>query len=163
MNWHDAFLVQAWSDYSIFHEMNANRYPICHQLHYLQMATEKLAKGFLSKPSKEAPVKKTHFAFARFLMLSKQRADLKVPLGYGPGNSKAYSAYVNSVLPLAEKIQKLAPVGGHFDRVNADYPWTHDDGEIKCPAEYDFPDFKLTDLAKIMRLATDLFRVAGFR
>lgn len=161
MNWRDAFLNQARSDYTVFRKMSKESYPICHQLHYLQMATEKLAKGFLSKPSENRPPRKTHYAFVRFLILSKQRTDLKRLLGYGPRNDKAYVAHVDSLLPLADKIEKLAPVGGQFDRVNAEYPWTDDNDQIRCSADYDFPDFKLPELAKIMGLACDLFRVAG--
>jgi hypothetical protein len=47
MSWRDAFFVQAWSDYAVFEIMDDNNYPRCHVLHYLQMTTEKLAKGYL--------------------------------------------------------------------------------------------------------------------
>jgi hypothetical protein len=41
MNWKDAFLRQAESDYALFQQLNRAKTPspVCQQLHYLQMAT----------------------------------------------------------------------------------------------------------------------------
>jgi len=127
------------------------------------MTTEKLAKGFLCHFSGgDAPAKKTHLVFSRFLKLSKQRRGLQEQLGY-ERNSRAYSAYVDGLIPVAEKIENLAPVGGNFDQVNPEYPWLDDGRHVRCPAEYDFADFNKKGLADIQRLVSRLFYVVGFK
>lgn len=45
MTWREAFLNQARSDAEIRRLLNRERTEYSHQLHYLQMVTEKLAKG----------------------------------------------------------------------------------------------------------------------
>ena len=48
MNWTSAFARQAQSDFLARDQLLVNpRLPECHQLHYLQMAFEKLAKAHL--------------------------------------------------------------------------------------------------------------------
>ncbi|MBM3300983.1 MAG: hypothetical protein FJY85_13635 [Deltaproteobacteria bacterium] len=160
MNWREAYFAQAWSDFQVFQQLNVGRHPLCHKLHYLQMATEKLAKGFLCDP-KSPPPKKSHFEFVRFLKVSKGRPDLRSKLGY-ERNYRAYASYVDSLLPLAEKIEDLAPVGSDFRKVNPEYPWIDDRGGVRCPALYDFAEFGITELAKIQPLISSLFRVIGF-
>jgi hypothetical protein len=44
--WSDAFLTQARSDWQVFEHLYDSDFPECHALHYLQMATEKLAKAY---------------------------------------------------------------------------------------------------------------------
>ncbi|MEW6112548.1 MAG: hypothetical protein AB1664_10505 [Thermodesulfobacteriota bacterium] len=160
MNWRDAYLAQAWSDYQIFRVLNKGRYPLCHKLHYLQMATEKLAKGFLYS-SKGKPPQKTHYVFVRFLKVSKGRPEWRKKLGFDEHNSKAYATYIDSLIPVADRIEKLAPVGGDFDKVNPEYPWTDDKGDVNCPCRYSFPEFEKTELIKIQKLVSDLFRIIG--
>ena len=77
MTWKQAFRKQARSDYDIFSEFNnaTNLKPICHQLHYLQMATEKLAKSFFCDQTLEPP-RKTHYGFVRLLRMLKTRPDI---------------------------------------------------------------------------------------
>lgn len=163
MNWRDAFFVQAWSDYQIFLKLNTPQCPMCHKLHYLQMTTEKLAKGFLCHFSGgDAPAKKTHIVFSQFLKVSKSRKSFKEQLGYS-GNSMAYNSYVDSLMPLAEKIEKLAPIGRNFDQVNPEYPWKDHEGNIRCPAKYNFPSFDHNGLGDIYRLISRLFYVVGFK
>jgi hypothetical protein len=161
--WRDAFFSQAWSDYTVFEEMSRSAHPRCHMLHYLQMTTEKLAKGFLCDFSGEdAPAKKTHIAFSKFLRISKSKGSLHELLGY-ERNSPRYRDYVDSVIPLAKKIEHLAPVGADENKMNPEYPWIHNDGSVRYPAGYDFADFSKKDLVRIRRFVKDLFRVFGFK
>jgi len=160
MNWREAYFTQAWSDYRVFRGLNTERHPLCHKLHYLQMAAEKLAKGFLCSTN-DPPPKRTHLAFVPFLHVSKTRPEWRRQLGYGD-NYRAYTSYIDSLLPLAEKIERLAPVGGTFDRTNPEYPWKDEEGKVTCPALYGFPDFGRTELAKIQVLLSNLFRIRGF-
>ena len=50
MDWRTAYLEQAKSDYAMLLKLNRDEAPLCHRLHYLQMTTEKMAKGFLTRP-----------------------------------------------------------------------------------------------------------------
>ena len=79
MTWRDAYLQQAWSDFKVYLALNANNYALCHQLHYLQMTTEKLAKGFQC-PTEGKPYPKTHFAFVKFLQQIKQQPLIPTPM-----------------------------------------------------------------------------------
>ena len=47
MTWREGYLQQAESEFSLYRGLNRGNRPICHQLHYLQMATGKLAKSYL--------------------------------------------------------------------------------------------------------------------
>jgi hypothetical protein len=58
MTWRDAFLKQAHSDYSVYKKLNELRLPLCHKLHYLQMATEKLAKAYQCNNRNTPPKKR---------------------------------------------------------------------------------------------------------
>jgi len=44
--WSEAFLAQAKSDWQIYEHLEKTSFSKCHALHYLQMATEKLAKAY---------------------------------------------------------------------------------------------------------------------
>ena len=73
-DWRSAYLEQAKSDFTMFQVIQDA--PLCHRLHYLQMATEKLAKGFLTPPG-GARYGKTHDAFVRFLRVAKGRPEFQ--------------------------------------------------------------------------------------
>jgi len=161
MNWRKAYLAQAWSDYEVFRKLNSDGHPLCHKLHYLQMATEKLAKGFLCNAD-DPPPKKTHFVLVRFLQVSKHRPEWVKRLGY-EGRNRVYASIVDNLLPLAERIEKLAPVGGDFDRINPEYPWMDSGGKVICPAAYSFPDFRKRELTTFLTLISSLFSIIGFK
>lgn len=159
MNWKDSFLHQARSDYDMFNRLNRSKNPevqYCHRLHYLQMATEKLAKGYFYNGT-QVPPAKTHYALGRLLRIIKGRPDFREHLGYS-GNPGAFASYIDSLLPIAWSVEQLAPVGGNFDKLNAEYPWL-DNGLVQCPAEYTYPEFPKTDMVKFYGLFASLFRV----
>lgn len=106
--------------------------------------------------------KKSHIAFSLFLRLSRSKGSFQQLLGY-ERNSSRYRDYVDSILPIAKKIEHLAPVGGNLNKMNPEYPWIHDDGSVKYPAEYDFADFNKKDMVRIRRFIKDLFRAFGFK
>jgi len=160
MKWRQAFLKQAISDYSVFKELNKSQFPLCHKLHYLQMATEKLAKAYLCSPN-GGPPPKIHNAFVRFLKVSKGRPEIRRKLGYD-NNYNAYNSYIDNSLETAEKIEKLAPVGGSHERLNPEYPWLDTSNSIICPACYSFPEFSKLELVKIQTLISSLIRTIAF-
>lgn len=48
-DWRGAYFQQAKSDYSLLLLIKEiNDVPLCQKLHYLQMTTEKMSKGFLT-------------------------------------------------------------------------------------------------------------------
>lgn len=49
-DWRTAYFRQAGSDYDTFLLLETSGAAFCQQLHYLQMTTEKLAKGFVTSP-----------------------------------------------------------------------------------------------------------------
>ena len=157
MTWRESFFEQARCDYAQYRVLNASKGSTCHQLHFLQMATEKLAKAFLCAPSNTPPAK-THYAIVQVLNASKGRPEFRKALGY-EGNYHAYCAYIDSLLEIAEGVEKLAPVGANT-KVNPEYPWKDDDGEVQCPARYAFSEFERTKLVKFNALLLALFRVS---
>ena len=160
MTWKEAFLRQAQHDYGVYLECNASQKPISQQLHYLQMATEKLAKA-LSCRRKNDPPRTTHAAMGKFLRIAKTRPDLRRNLGYG-GNYRAFVSYVDSLLPFAEKIEALAPEGGKLDKPNTEYPWLSPSGEVVVPLDHTFNDIRLdvVNMNKLKTLIANLFRIS---
>ncbi|MFH0825101.1 MAG: hypothetical protein V2B18_20305 [Pseudomonadota bacterium] len=147
MTWRAAFFSQAWSDFNLFKDLNRPDVPLCHRLHYLQMATEKLAKGFLCSRKRDPPPPR-HAVFVKFLELSKRRSVWRSKLGYGQ-NGRAYAAYVDSLIPCAKKIEDLAPEGGKLGKVNPEYPWIDASGTVQCPISYPFAEFDWRELNQI--------------
>ena len=68
------------SDYDVLGALETK--PTCHQLHYLQMVTEKLARCFFD--GKVEPVERTHTGFRRFIrMLERLPHGLHMRQPYG--------------------------------------------------------------------------------
>jgi hypothetical protein len=65
-----AFIAQARSDFRVYrHLAERPEFAVCHALHYLQMATEKLAKAYRLRDTK-SPVDELvskHTGFAKFI------------------------------------------------------------------------------------------------
>ncbi len=159
MTWRRAYFTQALNDYDVFREFKRRAdVAMCQKLHYLQMATEKLAKAFLSPPTGQPPPR-VHTALVRFLQISKGRPELRRKLGYA-GNYHAYCSYINSLLGVAERIERLAPVGGE-ERLNPEYPWATNADEVICPACYGFPEFGRQEITDFQHFMDALFRIVA--
>ncbi len=157
MTWRTAFFAQAQSDYGVFREFKSRSdIAMCHKLHYLQMAMEKLAKAFQSSRSGDPPPK-IHTAIVRFLKISKGRPEIRRLLGY-ENNHNAFSSYIDSLLEVAEQIEQLAPIG-HQERPNSEYPWSDNNGGAISPISYSFPEFSRQALVEFQKLADGLFRI----
>lgn len=77
LDWRTAYFMQARSDYEIFKRLVVqDDIPLCQLLHYLQMASEKFAKGFLTAPGGE-PYPKTHNAFQLFVKVCRDRPEIR--------------------------------------------------------------------------------------
>ncbi len=132
--WSDAFLAQARSDWEIYKELQDN-HSQCHELHYLQMTTEKLSKAALATTITPA---KSHQVFVKFLRLTNLNSNIRNRL---TGNPNQYRSIINEILPIADKIEQLAPA---YDGVasNSEYPWEQPDGSVISPSAYEFPIWK---------------------
>jgi hypothetical protein len=163
MDWREAFLRQARSDIALLlSHLTAAEVEYAHRLHYIQMGAEKLAKGFLHPSGANAPPLPTHAALVRMLRVIKGREDIRRMLGYP--NRESYRAYIDSLLPLAQRIQDLAPAIAGFTRPNPEYPWrTPAAPEVSAPCEFTFNDFdpRRPDMAKFVKLLNDLARIAS--
>lgn len=159
MTWAEAFRRQAVSDYQIFKRFSTARSDVayCHRLHFLQMATEKLAKSFLIRTDSESP-KKTHLVLVRFLRVLSGNPDIRERLKFG-NNPKQFKAYIDRLIPLAARIEALAPIGGDLERLNPEYPWLNAQNEVICPADYDFHQFAPNDVMRFADFIDRLLRV----
>jgi len=162
VSWYYAFLSQAWSDYQVFEDLNESRHPNCHKLHYLQMTTEKLAKACLMEINGNSPPKTVHKAFVGFLRCTKSYPLWKKRLGYGH-KKQAYAAYINRMIQIADKIEKLAPAISGTSQPNPEYPWSPCAGDVRCPADYDFPEIRRHELGMITALVANLFRALDIK
>ena len=131
--WRSAFLAQARSDHKVFQLLNERRVPLCQQLHYLQMTTEKLAKGFACSPTGRTPPPRVHPGFVRFVREVRKMPWFRRACGM---NVRQLESYIDGLLPLAHQIEKLAPIGGGH-RPNPEYPW-EEHGAVISPLNYDY-------------------------
>lgn len=160
MTWAEAFRRQAASDYQVFKQFSAagSRVAVCHRLHFLQMATEKLAKSFLVGDSSEPP-RQTHQALVTFLRVVSSRPEIRVRLKFG-NDPKQFRAYINKLVPLAARIEDLAPAGGKTGRSNPEYPWLNSQQQVVCPADYRFPEFAPNEITRVAAFTESLLRIA---
>lgn len=136
MTWEKAFLKQAMSDFSVYEEFKRGGKARCHQLHYLQMAAEKLAKSFTCPPN-NTPPKPSHVALVKFLRACKKRPDVRRFLGFKDKRS-AFDSFIDGLLPFAWKIEGLAPEGSAFKKPNPEYPWLNENGQVTPPVDFPF-------------------------
>lgn len=132
MDWRDALLVQARSDFEMLQFLRSHQAPFCHQLHFLQMATEKLGKGFATAPGGPQPPK-VHRAFVGFLRSVRSSDQLRQACQCGPSQ---VDAYIASLLPQARLIEDLAPSIAN-DGPNPEYPWQVPGGVV-APTDHQF-------------------------
>src|SRR5687768_10576986 len=137
-SWRTAFLRQAYSDFVMFQKLHvAEQIPSCHALHFFQMATEKLAKALMA--TKLDPPPRTHHAFLKFLRICRSDSDLMQTFQM---KSAQYRSYIQSLLPLAQQIEMLAPASAGLNLPNPEYPWQAG-SNIIAPADYPFNQYNL--------------------
>lgn len=161
--WSRAFLLQAKSDWAMYLHLCAQTdVPRCHILHYLQMATEKLAKTYLYDP---AQGRKVHRAFALYFQMLRKEGHLKsrVQATMRRMDDKQYAAFLRDLRGLAESTEKLAPAEAG-DGPNPEYPWEmrspSGDMFVESPVNYLFPIFDITKMGKMDALVEKCIKVA---
>ena len=152
--WANAYLEQARSDWETRDVVCKNGCAACHELHYLQMASEKLAKAALLRSGTPLDrVAKSHQAFARFLRVASRNSSLQQRLGF---KAHQLQAYIHEVLPIADQIERLAPQlarGGP----NAEYPWETSRKQVIAPVSHGFSimhDLGQSQGRKLLRLVS---------
>ena len=133
---------QTQSDHSVLLLLRHQGAAACHQLHYLQMVTEKLGKAYFWRTGNPPP--KSHVSFVRFLQALDNRKQSDVEriaklLGFGAVSQ--FEQWISTITPLAHALERLAPAlaGDHSE--NPEYPWpqlspTH------TPVSHPFPIWK---------------------
>jgi len=158
--WSEVFLIQAKSDWQVYEHLEKTPLPHCHALHYLQMATEKLAKSYLlAGRSDIKTVRASHHGLTRFLQLVWRNKGLQEEMGM---TAKKLVAHIQQLLPLAYTIESLAPaIAGNGP--NPEYPWEAPQNTFHAPAVYEFTISKALreprgrNLIKLIRTALTKF------
>jgi hypothetical protein len=135
--WARAYARQGAADLSVYHELvklcTAGTIEDCHEMHYLQMAIEKLARAYMLKHSKGDRTRylNSHVAVNDFAQIYVSS------LEWAPrfdGNRGLWS----QVKQLAGAIEELAPAVERQARPsNAEYPWS-DGKSLTVPKDVAF-------------------------
>lgn len=156
-DWRTAYIAQAKSDYRILRKLlDDSDIPDCHKLHYLQMVTEKLAKGFLTPPG-GGPYAKVHDAFVRFVRSARSMPNIQTACGFA--KAEQFRNFMDARLVTAQLIEDLSPEG--VLHPNPEYPWLAG-GTIYCPCEYVFAnlDVRSPQMIKMIQFLEVCIRVA---
>jgi hypothetical protein len=135
MNWQEAYLAQARSDWTTYRILQQHADVGAHdELHYLQMASEKLAKAALLASGVElAEVRTTHRVVVKCLRVLRHCGPLQ--RAYGLDND-AWRQMLGSLAPAADSIELLCPALAGSGP-NTEYPWsTVDGGEAIAPCRH---------------------------
>ena len=130
--------LQTQADHSVLLVLRKQGAAPCHQLHYLQMVTEKLGKAYFWRTGGAPP--KSHVSFVRFLQTLNDRPRREMErisklLGFQSESS--LKAWTKTASPLAHELQKLAPALAGDDGPNPEYPWPRM-APTYAPASYRF-------------------------
>jgi len=122
-----ALLAQAKSDLEVFHLLvgfDRTRVPACHPLHYLQMATEKLAKAVHRRLDIRPADRLSHMAFSQ-IPHHLRRRDVALALGWDQFSQ--FRGFLRNIHGLCRSIETLSPAvgsaGSSLDAPNVEYPW----------------------------------------
>ncbi len=128
---------QSVSDFGVFVQLRTNGVPPCHSLHYLQMATEKLAKAFFWRSGTPPPRSHAGFVqFMRFLGSVREPHQDRVARLFHFRRFSAWQSWIRRVLPIAYQLEAIAPALAN-DGPNPEYPWPHR-APIAVPLDHEF-------------------------
>lgn len=111
--------------------------PDCQQLHFLQMACEKVCKAYLCGHGTDPSALQSSHAYIASVLPIIVREQLALKSRH---LQKDHMWMVNAIRNLARKIELLAPAvpGGGAYPANCEYPWVGTDGQLQVPAEHNF-------------------------
>lgn len=125
-NYQELWWKQARSDHDVLVHFRLRGFNPCHQLHYLQMATEKLAKAYFWRSGTAPPM--SHVGIRQFLKRlgtagsSERRRIAKV---FDFNRFDDFQNWIHLVSPLAYELERLAPAFARGVGPNPEYPWPH--------------------------------------
>lgn len=135
MTWVEAYLAQADADFARYREMaeGAGGESVHDQLHYFQMACEKLAKAALLASGHSVPsVGSTHKVVVRFVQSLKHCHAARHDYGVGAAQ---WGMMLDELAKYADAIERLAPaLAGNGP--NPEYPWPDGRGGAVPPCRY---------------------------
>lgn len=137
-NWRVAYAKQALADLHARERLLQDpRMPDCQQLHFLQMACEKLCKAYLCGQGVGPETLRSSHAYVSGTLpiIARQQFAMQ------SRKAQADRTWViRAIRVLARKIELLAPAVDYAGRypANCEYPWVGPDGVLRVPAEYNF-------------------------
>ena len=129
---------QARSDHAVLLLLRKNSAAPCHQLHYLQMVTEKLGKAYFWRSGD--PPRKSHAFFVKFLTalgtVRQSERQRQIADAFAFRRFKDFKSWATTVLPLCYELERLAPALAQ-DGPNPEYPWPQNSPRY-VPAMFEF-------------------------
>lgn len=142
-SWATAYFQQACSDYAIFKEFSERGdIPRAQALHYLQMATEKLAKAYRLRDSLTnlETILTSHVGFPEFFNTYLRSPSMREEFR---GRAAQLQRIQRDCRLLARSVEQLAPAVDRLGHpANAEYPWAEGD-QVVAPVSYTFPSLTL--------------------
>ncbi len=134
--WANAFAEQGHSDLRTYDILSNADAPSCHSLHYLQMATEKIAKAYQVAGSYWPPRKKSHVAAVEFVKNYYSSPSMRARYDR---NREQLAVIRDEMVKVAMQVEKLAPaVDEENVPENVEYPWATSE-KLEVPCRYKFP------------------------
>jgi hypothetical protein len=142
--WAGAYARQSQSDFAMDELLSIDmpKTELCHRLHYLQMACEKIAKAFRFRDTTASvdDLLTSHVAFSRCIENILRSPDIKRRYKNRPADLRRLLGRASSI---AREIEKLAPaVDRDQSPQNTEYPW-EDNGKAITPCGYSFPNLQI--------------------
>jgi hypothetical protein len=155
VNRREAFLEQARSDLTAYDELcRSKSLSPCHQLHYLQMLTEKIARAARMSAGVSNANEMSHKAFSKLAAILGRSDYAAKRLEM---DKTSYRHFLRRAHDIARDIEQLAPAIGTGP--NVEYPWEGRDAEGEMtwhvPAKYPFPVYlrlRQADGANLLKL-----------
>ena len=129
---------QAKSDYEAFELHRGSGSAQCHCLHYLQMATEKIAKAYFWRSG--SPPQRSHAGFAKFLkflgQIKGEKDRERIAKLFPFTRFSDFQKWKKDVMPTVHELEHLAPALAN-DGPNPEYPWPHQRPKF-APVDHNF-------------------------
>lgn len=164
LEWSKAYAQQGRSDLEVYErlvewskEQTKPQISSCHRLHYLQMASEKIAKAYRLRDPHDSlsTLLTSHVATTEFIRKYLSSPDMKRRY---EGKNEQLGEFLKEMKHAASEIEKLAPA---VDREkaphNVEYPWS-DGARISIPCQSRFPieDLPPTSLPKFVNILKEV-------
>ncbi|MDM8563369.1 hypothetical protein QUF54_08450, partial [Candidatus Marithioploca araucensis] len=150
------YAKQALSDLEAREILVSGNAEKCHRLHFLQMASEKVCKAYLTMANGHEKVRKIHAYVARNLPIIARQFYTTI------NDDNEISRWeISEIRRIAREIEVLAPACNESDirEDNSEYPWQDGKGEVQIPCEYNFPN--INDRSRTMIRLIRLIRTAS--